>query len=60
MKHSVIIKTCTICFIMGLLYEWLKIDAGIIFKPILYAALIVMAAGIIIASRKENSREETV
>lgn len=60
MRHSMIIKTCTIGFIMGLIYEWLRTDIGIVFKPILYAALIVMIVGLIIANRKENSKEETI
>lgn len=60
MSHSIIIKTCIIDFVMGLIYEWLKTDIGIIFKPILYAALVVMVIGLIMAIHKGNPREETI
>ena len=60
MRHSIIIKSCAISLIMGLIYEWLRTDIGIIFKPILYVALIVMIVGLVIANYKGNSKEETI
>ena len=60
MRTSILIPSLSSVWLMSVIYYNIEVNTGIEFRPLLYAAVLVMIVGLVLGCRndKETTKEE--